>query len=241
MSGQWHSYPTAQEAARACAHGMLAVLEEALSGQATATIALSGGTAPKTLFEEMVAVGAKWDKVHLFWVDERAVPPTDPHSNYRLADELFIRPAHIPRMNLHRIAAELNPEAAAHRYADEIREFFGLGSGEMPHFDLIHCGVGADAHTASLFAGEPLIDDREGIVAAVYVQKLGQWRITMLPGVFLAARHTVFLVTGADKAEAVRAVFHGPYDPKQCPAQMASHDGRRVVWYLDDAAAALMD
>ena len=101
--------------------------------------------------------------------------------------------------------------------------------------------MGPDAHTASLFPGEPLIDDRDGIAAAVYVEKLKQWRVTLLPGALLAAKHTVFLVAGADKAEAVRAVFKEEYDPKKYPAQMASHHGRRVAWFLDQAAARLLE
>ena len=92
----------------------------------------------------------------------------------------------------------------------------------MPRFDVVHRGMGPDAHTASLFPGEPLIDDREGIAAAVYVEKFHQWRVTLLPGALLAAKHTVFLVAGDDKAEAVRAVFQEEYDPKKYPAQIAS-------------------
>ena len=241
MSLERHTYPTAQEAARACAHGALAALEDALSGQAVATLAVSGGSTPKAMFDEMAARSGDWSRIHLFWVDERAVPPTDPQSNYRLAEEHLIRPARIPHANVHRIHGELNPEAAARRYVDEIREFFSLGTGELPQFDVMHRGLGADAHTASLFPGQPLIEDRDGIAAAVHVPQLGQSRITLLPGVLLAARHTVVLAAGADKAEAVRAVFHEPYAPSRYPAQMVSHHGRGVVWYLDAAAAALMD
>ena len=106
----------------------------------------------------------------------------------------------------------------------------------MPHFDLVHRGMGPDAHTASLFPGEPLIDDREGIAAAVYAEKFNMWRVTLLPGALLAAKHTVFLVAGEDKAEAVRAVFHEEYDPKKYPAQIASHHGRGVTWFLDESS-----
>ena len=112
-----------------------------------------------------------------------------------------------------------------------------LEDGALPHFDIVQQGMGPDAHTASLFPGEPLIDDREGIAAAVYAEKMPQWRITLLPGVLLAARHTVFLVSGEDKAEAVRAVFNDEYDPKRLPAQVVSHHGRGVIWFLDDAAS----
>ncbi len=241
MSVHRHSYPTVEEAAEHCARHILALLDEALSGESCATFAISGGSSPRVLFPKLAASRFTWDRVHIFWLDERAVPPTDPQSNFGMAEQFLIGPAHIPRRNVHRIPAELRPEAAARRYEEDIRDFFGLSDGEMPHFDVIHRGMGADAHTASLFPGEPLIEDRDHIAAAIYVEKLSQWRVTLLPGVLLAARHTVMFVTGGDKAGAVRAVFHEEYDPKQYPAQISSHHGRKVTWFLDDAAASLMD
>lgn len=241
MSARWFSYPDAQAAAEACAHHILARLEDALSGRSYATLALSGGLTPRPLFERLAASRFPWHQVHLFWVDERAVAPTDPASYHRMAAECFITPARLPSRNVHRIQGELRPDVAARRYAEEIRQFFGLDPGEMPRFDVIHRGVGPDGHTASLFPGEPLLEDRENIAAAVYAEKLAQWRITLLPGVLLAASHTVFLVTGADKAEIVRAVFQEPYDPKRLPAQIASHHGRSVTWFLDREAARLLD
>jgi 6-phosphogluconolactonase len=173
-------------------------------------------------------------------VDERCVPPSDPQSNYRLAEESLIAPAPIPRRNVHRIPAELTPERAAEHYADDIRNFFPLEDGALPHFDIVQQGMGPDAHTASLFPGEPLIEDREGIAAAVLAPKAPKWRVTLLPGVLLSARHTVFLVSGEDKAEAVRAVFQDDYDPMRLPAQVVSHHGRSVSWFLDDAASRLL-
>jgi 6-phosphogluconolactonase len=241
VSVRWHKFPDPDAAAEACSRHVVSVLEEALSGQDLATLMLSGGQTPRLLFQRLATSGLLWDRIHLFWADERAVPAHDPQSNYRLAEEHLIAPARVPRGNVHRIPAELMPDHAARHYIEVIREFFGLGPGELPHFDMVQRGMGADAHTASLFPGEPLIENREGIAAAVYVEKLKQWRITLLPGVFLAAKHTVFLVTGPDKAEAVRNVFQEPYDPMKYPAQMASHHGRRVAWFLDEAAASLMD
>jgi 6-phosphogluconolactonase len=241
MSVRRFTSPDAAGAAEACAHHVISVLDETLSGQDVATLAVSGGTSPRLLFDKLAATRFPWERVHLFFVDERCVPPSDPANNYRLAEEHLVRPARMPQRNVHRICGELQPKVAAARYAGEIRDFFGLDEGEMPHFDMIHRGMGADAHMASLFPGEPLIDDREGIAAAVFVRHLNAWRVTLLPGVLLAAKHNVFLVTGADKAEAVRAVFHEEYDPKKYPAQMASHHGRGVSWFLDEAAAKLMD
>ncbi|SPF52256.1 6-phosphogluconolactonase [Candidatus Sulfopaludibacter sp. SbA4] len=241
MSVHWYTSPDASAAAEACAHHVVSILEEVLSGQEFATLAVSGGSTPRLLFEKLAKSKFHWDHVHLFWVDERCVPPTDPASNFKLADDYLIRPAHIPQRHVHRVVGEMAPKAAAARYAEEIREFFGLDNEELPHFDVVHRGMGPDAHTASLFPGEPLIDDREGIASAVFVPKFNQWRVTLLPGALLAAKHTVFLVAGADKAEAVRAVFKEEYDPKKYPAQIASHHGRGVAWFLDQPAAALMD
>ena len=241
MSVQWHRLRDANAAAEAGARHIIGLLEEALSGQDSATFAVSGGTTPKLMFQKLAATRFPWDKVHLFWVDERSVPPTDVASNFKLADDFLIQPTHIPHRNVHRVMGELPPAAAAKRYAGEIREFFGLEGSEMPRFDVVHRGMGPDAHSASLFPGEPLIDDREGIAAAVYVEKFHQWRVTLLPGPLMAAKHTVFVVAGDDKAEAVRAVFQEEYDPKKYPAQIAPPQGRGVTWFLDEAAARLMD
>lgn len=233
------SYPDAKSAAEACAARGLDILAGVLADAERATLALSGGASPRPMFEKLAAARFPWNRVHIFWVDERAVPPADPQSNYRLAAETFLIPAGVPQANIHRIHAELVPEAAARKYTEEIRAFFGLAAGELPRFDLVHRGMGADAHTASLFPGEPLIDDDEGISAAVYAASKSQWRITLLPGVLAAARNTVMLVTGADKAEAVRAVFHEPDEPKRYPAQIGAR-GPNVEWYLDAAAAQLL-
>jgi 6-phosphogluconolactonase len=237
MSVRWHAYDDAPAAAEACADHVVALLEEVLAGQEFATFAVSGGTSPRPLFARLAASRFPWDRIHLFWVDERMVPPGDPASNYKLVDDCLIKPAHIPQRQVHRISGELPPKIAAERYTQDIRDFFGLDEGELPHFDLVHRGMGPDAHSASLFPGEPLIDDREGIAAAVFVPKFNQWRVTLLPGALMAARHTVFLVSGADKAEAVRAVFHEEYDPRKYPAQIAPQHGRGVTWFLDRAAA----
>jgi len=238
MSVQWFTRPDPRAAAAACAQHISALLEQALASQEQATLAVSGGSTPKLLFQSMVASGFRWQRVHLFFVDERAVPPNDADSNYRLANENLITPAHIPSAQVHRIHGEIKPEAAAQQYVDDIRNFFGLEEGELPHFDVVQCGMGPDAHTASLFPGEASIEDREHIAGALYVQKMGKWRVTLLPGALLAAKNTVFLVTGADKAPNVGNVFHQEFDPKQYPAQLISRQGRRVTWFLDQAAAS---
>ena len=229
-----------QGAADACARHILTLLETALSGQEFATLAVSGGATPRLLFDKLAASKCEWNRVQLFFVDERCVPPTDDASNYKLVNDHLIRPAGIPSQHIHRIVGEIKPEAAAEAYTAEIRGYFGIAPGEMPKFDIVHRGMGPDAHTASLFPGDVLIDDRQGIAAAVFAPQFNQWRVTMLPGVLLAAKNTVFLVAGADKAEAVRGVFHDPYDPKKYPAQITTHQGGNVTWFLDERAAALV-
>jgi 6-phosphogluconolactonase len=241
MSAHYHKFPDAEAAAEAASTHIVSLLEEALSSQESATFAISGGATPQPLYRRLAAVRLPWDKVHIFWVDERCVSPTDSASNFKLADELLIHPARIPRRNVHRVMGEMQPLNAARRYVSDIREFFGLDDGELPHFDIVHRGMGADAHTASLFPGEPLIEDRELIAASVWVEKMHQFRVTLLPGVLLAAKHTVFLVTGADKAEPARAVLQGEHDPMIYPAQIATRDGRGVTWFLDEPAARLLE
>jgi 6-phosphogluconolactonase len=241
MSAHWNAYPTLEDAAESCSRHILSLLETALSGEGEATLALSGGETPKPLFEYLSQVVFDWSRVHLFWVDERCVPPTDPQSNYRLAEEYLIRPRHIPDRNVHRIPGELPADKAARRYSEEIVEFFELERGQLPHFDAVHLGTGADAHVASLFPGELFIENREGIAAAVFVEKISEWRITLLPGVLLASQASLFLTAGKDKAEAVHNVFTAPYDPLKFPAQVISHHGRQVTWFLDHAAARLVD
>jgi 6-phosphogluconolactonase len=240
MSVHRFTAPDPPAAAEACANHVVRVLEEALSGQQFATFAISGGSTPRLLFDRLAHLALPWDRVHLFWVDERCVPPTDNESNYRLAEEHLIKPAHIPAVNLHRIHGEMLPPEGAARYVSDIREFFGLEEGEFPPFDLVHRGMGPDGHSASLFPNDPLTEDRENIAGAAYSERFQQWRVTLLPGALLAARNTVFLVTGADKQEAVRATFQGPYDPQQYPAQIVAHHGRGVAWFLDEPAAKLL-
>jgi 6-phosphogluconolactonase len=236
MSVQQFTAPDAVGAAEACAVHVFKLLDAAIGASGRASLAISGGSTPKLLFQKMAATAFVWDRVHLFFVDERCVPPTDPASNYKLANDNLIAAARIPDGNVHRIVGEMVPTEAAKRYAAEIGDFFGLAGGEMPRFDIVHRGMGPDAHTASLFPGDPLIDDRAGIAAATFAKKFIQWRVTLLPGVLLAARNTVFLVAGEDKVEAIRSVFHAPYDPKRFPSQIGN-EGDSVAWFLDEKAA----
>ena len=221
-------------AVEACGAQILEWLGEAIAQKGWAALAISGGSSPRPMFEKFARTPFAWELVHLFWVDERGVPPTDPQSNFKFTQDAWLRAGHFPVANIHRIHAELDPAEAASLYSADIQKFFRLADGEMPRFDVIHRGLGPDAHTASLFPAEALIDNRTAIAAAVWVENFQQWRITLLPGVLLNARHTALLATGADKAAALRAVLDSPFDPRRYPAQIASGDG--AVWFVDAAA-----
>src|SRR5258708_6699941 len=211
MSTHSYIFADAQEASASCGTKAIELLEASLAARASATLAVSGGSTPKLLFGDLAKAHFDWSRVHLFWVDERGVPPTDSQSNYKLAKEHFIDPASFPAANVHRIRAELEPATAARLYTDEIRKVFALDVGEFPQFDIIHRGMGPDTHTASLFPGEPLIDDHANLAGAVYVEKFSQWRITLLPGVLEAALQKLLLVAGDDKAEPWREVLDAAY------------------------------
>ena len=240
MSIQSYVYEDALATSAACASKLMELIRNRLAIAPHASVAVSGGSTPKLMFEELAKAHFDWSRVHLFWVDERGVPPTDSQSNYRLTKEHFIDPAGFPAANVHRVLAELEPAVAARKYVDEIRKFFALKDGEQPHFDIVHRGMGPDAHTASLFPGEPLIDDQKNIAAAVYVEKFQQWRITLLPGALMAARYTLMLLAGSDKADPLHAALTDPYNPKKYPVQIATRDQPNVMWYLDKAAARLL-
>jgi 6-phosphogluconolactonase len=230
---------TAQEAANNGAAFIADSLRETLKSQPYATFAISGGSTPRLLFSALASADVQWPKVHFFWVDERCVPPTDDQSNYKLADQTLLSPAKIPAANRHRVYGELDPDEAAERYVSEIGQFFKLTDNALPVFDIIHRGMGADAHTASLFPGSPLIADETHIAAHVWVEHLKMHRVTLLPGVLEAAKCTVLQVSGEDKKEALRHVLKGETDPMRYPCQIASRD-ERAVWFLDEAAASML-
>jgi 6-phosphogluconolactonase len=231
------TYKTPEGVADACSAYILDCLAQDLKSQSRATIALSGGHSPRLLFSRMAQADFDWSRVHIFWVDERCVPPTDSQSNFRLANETLLSVADTPDANVHRIHGELPPDRAAAQYVDQIKKFFVLSDDMLPIFDIIHRGMGSEGHTASLFPGEPLIKNTTDIAAHVYVEKVKMDRITLLPGVLRAAKRTVLQVVGADKAAALREVLTGSENPMLYPCQIASRDAN-ATWFLDDAAAA---
>jgi len=211
-------------------------------------VALAGGSTPRGLYGRLAAGGGAagappvpWDRVHLFWGDERHVPPEHPESNYRMALDSLLSKVPVPPANIHRIRAE-EPDArrAAVEYEQELRAFFRLESDQTPRFDLVLLGMGEDGHTASLFPGSEALRDTSHLVAAPRVETLSSCRITLTPRVFNNAACVMFLVTGSGKARTLRDVLEGEYEPDRLPAQIIRPLQGDLLWIVDRAAGSLL-
>ena len=212
------------------------------------TVALSGGSTPRPLYallaSDAFTTRIDWSRVHLFWGDERCIPPVDPRSNYRMARESLLDAVPLPPGNIHRIRGEDDPILAAAAYEQELRDFFGSNvAGRPPSegFDLILLGMGDNGHTASLFPGMPAVTEQARWVMAQDVADVSMWRITLTPVVINAAKHVTFIVSGAGKAERLREVLEGTVKPEVLPAQMIRPVHGKLLWLVDKAAAALMN
>jgi 6-phosphogluconolactonase len=212
---------------------VVALARSAIASHGRFTVALSGGSTPQPLYELLVTQPIEWLHVHIFWGDERCVPPDHPDSNYGMVQRALLLHIDIPAQNVHRMQGEIDPMQAAQRYETELRAFFG----QRPRFDLILLGMGPDAHTASLFPGTTALHEHQRLVVAHYVEKLHTTRITLTLPVINAAGDVIFLIAGADKAAALRSIWHGPPNRDQFPAQGVAPTTGRVIWLVDQAAA----
>lgn len=239
MSVEIRTFADAHAAAEACGASIFTLLDAARAQRGSASLAVSGGSTPRIMFEWMARQPFDWTNVDFFWVDERCVPSDDSQSNYRMTREALLHAlldsGRIAPTHIHRVRTELVPDEAALAYIEEIGRTLRLEPGQLPVFDVLQRGMGPDMHTASLFPGEPLIENHTGVAAAVWVEKFKQHRVTLLPGVLEKARHTLCLVTGADKAPGLKQVLTGAHDPLHVPSQIASPE---MVWFIDGAAGA---
>ncbi|HVG34595.1 MAG TPA: 6-phosphogluconolactonase [Pyrinomonadaceae bacterium] len=209
------------------------------------SVALSGGSTPKSLYTLLAddaaqkSLASVWPRSHVFWTDERCVPPSDPQSNYRMAQETLLAHVPVPEAQIYRMRGEDEPESAAKGYASLLETVFGTSA---PRFDLILLGMGADAHTASIFPHSPLLKtaDDAPLVAASFVEKLNAFRLTMTLHVLKSAANTIFLVSGKDKAEPLRKVFASVQRDEELPARWVRPTGGELVWLVDEGAARLL-
>jgi len=215
---------------------------KAIGAKSAFHVAVSGGHTPKHFFEllgEMPqASSLAWDKIQLFWVDERIVDADSPLSNYKLAADTFLAKVPIPQENVHRIPTECGDfEAAARSYEETIRKVFDLEPGKLPELDLIVLGVGGDGHTGSLFPGSYAAFDTEDLACAVYVLDDDPSRITLTSRVLCAASHLVVLVCGQEKAEILKKILTSEPDEVRYPIHALWPVLDKITWLVDAAAA----
>jgi 6-phosphogluconolactonase len=236
--------PDAAALARRAAQYFVEMADEAVDARGRARIAISGGSTPKAAFEllgdpsQPWRARMQWDKLDLYWVDERCVPPDDQESNYRMTCEALLDRAPLRPEQIHRMEGELNPEEAASRYESELRNSFRLEGAELPRFDLVSLGMGPDGHTASLFPHTEALHEMSRLVTANHVARMDTWRITLTWPVINRANSVFFLVAGADKAQILNEVLTGEHDVERLPSQLIRPASGILTLFLDKSAAA---
>jgi 6-phosphogluconolactonase len=225
---------------QAAADEFAKLASDAVSRRGRFCVALSGGSTPKSLYALLATMPSiPWDKVCLFWGDERHVPPDSPESNYRMASEALLSKVPVRPENVFRIHAEQkDADAAARAYEQTIRTFFDLPAGEFPRFDLTLLGTGPEGHTASLFPSSSALEEKTRPVVANWVDKFHTFRITFTFPVLNRTACIMFLVSGADKAPIVHEVLEKP--SADLPAQKVRPIDGRLIWMLDRPAASAL-
>jgi 6-phosphogluconolactonase len=235
-----------EELSRVAAAEFVRRAQEAVQAKDLFTVALSGGSTPRSVYalladDVSLRTAVPWNKAHFFWGDERHVPPDHPESNYRMAYEALLGKVPVPAANVHRIKTEYpDAQQAADEYEQEVREFFRLEAGPFPRFDLLLLGMGPDGHTASLFPGTAALQERERLVVANWVEKFRSYRITLTLPVINNAAHILFLVSGEEKAEMLRAVLRDEAQSQRFPTQLVRPTHGTLLWLVDQQAARLL-
>jgi 6-phosphogluconolactonase len=229
-----------EDVAKAGAERFLTYTQTAIHDHGLFSVALAGGNTPRRMYQLLASDSfkneIKWNNVHLFFGDERCVPPDHPDSNYRLANEALISRVPIPAPNVHPMNGKGGPTENAKLYEEELRSFFA--GREWPRFDLVLLGLGTDGHTASLFPRTPALRETRSWVAANWVEKLEAFRLTLTVPAINSAANVIFLVTGAEKAAPFAAVINGPPQPELLPAQLIKPSDGSLTWLVDREAAS---
>jgi 6-phosphogluconolactonase len=221
------------------AHLFVTLSAQAIANTGRFSVALSGGSSPKKLYELLASDAFKnkveWASVYFFFGDERYVPQDDKDSNYLMVKTALFDPLEINNSNIFAVDTSKSPEEAAEDYTATIKKFFG---DEPENFDLILLGLGDNSHTASLFPHTPVLHDTSVSVQSLYIEEVKMTRITFTAPLINQAHHIAFLVYGAGKAEAVHHILEDARNIEEYPAQLVNPVHGNVIWYLDDAAAA---
>jgi len=233
-------FDDAEAVARGAAERFVELGQAAIDARGCFSVGLAGGSTPKRTYELLASEAYReqlnWSKVHIFFGDERCVPPDHSESNYRMANEALISRVSIPPPNVHRINGLGDAVANASLYEDELRTFFNPAS--WPRFDLVLLGMGDDGHTASLFPGTKALVEPRAWVVANWVEKFGAFRITLTAPAINHAANIVFLVSGTSKAERLSEVLRGARDPTKLPSQLIQPERGSLEWLVDKAAAS---
>jgi 6-phosphogluconolactonase len=233
-------FDTADDVLKALAEYFVIIANESIAKQGKFSVALSGGSSPKKLYE-LLASSFKdqldWGKVYFFFGDERNVPQTDKDSNYLMVKTALFDPLQISPANIFSIDTSLGPKAAAEKYEEEVEQFFD--EGELS-FDLVLLGLGDNSHTASLFPHTPILHDRTPGVKEVFIEDQQVYRITLNAPLINEAQNIAFLVYGEGKAIAVHHVLEDDEDIEEYPAQLIDPIVGDIQWFLDEAAASMI-
>lgn len=228
-----------EELSRGAAEFIVKQAEAALKSRGRLVLALAGGHTPEGTYELLAKQPFRsqidWFRVHVFWGDERCVPPDDRRSNAGMARGLLLDHVPVPPRQIYPMICGESPREDARRYEAQLRRFF---SGSTPRFDLVLLGLGANGHTASLFPHAEVLRERERWVAEVYVAEEELYRVTLTARIINQAATVLFLVSGADKSGVLEAVLNGPADPMRLPAQLIQPEGGELYWFADRAAAS---
>ncbi|MEO7971375.1 MAG: 6-phosphogluconolactonase [bacterium] len=233
-------FDTPEQVAQAAADRFVDYSVASIAEHGSFAVALAGGSTPRRAYELLATDTFKgrvdWSLVHLFFGDERMVPPDSPESNYRMVNDALLARVALPPQNVHRIKGETTPHECAESYEAELKSFFGTTG--WPRFDLVLLGMGDDAHTASLFPGSDALQEKTKWVVATAHPQSQQARITLTPPVINHAGRVTFLVTGEKKAAPLAHVLHGDATNKELPAQKIGPVQGILEWLVDRSAAA---
>lgn len=231
----------AEELSRKAAAQFTSIADSAIARAGRFAVALSGGSTPKALYSLLASSAYRdrldWSRVHIFFGDERCVPPDHAESNYRMVEEALLSKIQMTVRNIHRMAGEKEPRQAAEDYGSELRDFFALGPGQWPRFDLVLLGLGEDGHTASLFPGSAALHDQEHLVAPAYVEELKAHRLTLTLPVINNAEEIIFLIAGAGKSAIVEHLLGADSKPFEYPAGQVRPSNGQITWLLTRDAA----
>ncbi|MDC0358145.1 6-phosphogluconolactonase [Oligoflexia bacterium] len=222
-------------------------ISDAIADRGRCSLVLSGGSSPGAIYRLLShpprVSEVEWDKVHIYWGDERWVPAEDNQSNFRMADETFLSHLSFPQPHVHPVdVSAATPQASADAYADTIRELEGVSVGELPAFDVVLLGMGEDGHIASLFPGSEVLGREDGSLCHAVKQPGGEgYRVTLSKNALFSAHHVIFIVRGEQKSSIVQRVLEGDEPPETLPAKFANSATGKVTWMLDSASASKLN